>query len=68
MRVQSVNISQYSYNFQRKNKVIDDGDFVKIPKEKYERDKIKENIIVVLLLLEIIHEVYKFITHNPPKI
>lgn len=68
MQVKCVNKLQYSYNFQRKNKVRDEGDYVKIPKEKYQRDKIATNILGVFLLVELIHAIYKLITYKPPKI
>lgn len=59
MRVQSINKLQYNYNFQRKNKVIDDGDYVKIPKEKYQRDNIIGNILGTWLFIEMIRSIYK---------
>ena len=55
-------------NFQGKNKVIDDGDFVKIPKEKYQRDKIALNILGVCVLIELIYSICKSIASKPPKI
>ena len=69
MRVQCVNKFQYSYNFQKKeNKVIEDGDYVKIPKEKYQRDKIALNILGVCALIELIYSICKSIKSKPPKI
>ncbi len=59
MQIQSINKLRYNYNFQRKNKVVDDGDYVKIPKEKYQRDKILGNILGVWLFIEMIHSIYK---------
>lgn len=68
MQVQCINKLQYSNNFQNKNKVLEDGDYVKIPKKQYQQDKIKENIVFSLLLLEIIYTIFKSITDKPPRI
>ena len=69
MQVQCINKLQYSYNFQKKeNKVIEEGDYVKIPQDKYKKDKIKEKIVVGILLLEVIREIYKLITEKLPKL
>lgn len=59
MRVQSINKLQYNHNFQGRNKTIDDGDYIKIPKEKYQRDKILGNILGIWLFIEMIHAIYK---------
>ena len=67
MQIQSINKLRYNYNFQRKNKVVDDGDYVKIPKEKYQRDKILGNILGVWLLIEMIpptSKLFKWLNFN----
>lgn len=45
--------------FQSGSEVVDDGDYVKIPKKKYKRDKILENILTAILLIDLFWTIFK---------
>lgn len=59
MQIQKILPNNLSVN-QRKNssinfnskKIIDEGDYVKIPKKRYEREKLWEGILCAILLVE----------------
>lgn len=58
--------SNNNTGFKSSNEIIYEDDYVKIPKEKYQRDKILGNILGVMLFIEMAYAIYKLFKSKPP--